>query len=597
MDSLTLFVVKDMDAAWDYVFKFELYNPPNAQQAQVPAIEASYVGNSRDIFVDGKGIERRTMTYPPHSDETKYPLKVLEAVFSSISVTNSSIIPCDNNTITISFRLNVNMHTRCKPILTFEGFTKAWTHTSHQNISSVGSMSTYTFIQLGGADAHRFVPVAVDDLDIEQDAQGVLNRYTQDIHAKVPLAPAVSSGNVVDYDLDARAGNVSYSGYGSWSNTDKKLKLYAIANLVPDTDYTFSFVVINPAQGQAASNISVTSVGFPISKIKAGVAMHTLNTMFDVLDIGQSSPFPCDENTITLTLKTNLPVFSTCAPTLTISNLVGTITRDTSQMSLSFNSSADLRSPEISGASTATGVWTQASGRLIVNVSSVIAAANRSSAQDFSFHFTVVNQPTGRSSPSITLTHNVANINREGAQASRTLAQVMNRDNTAGTVVFSAAEVVSPIVVQAGDAMPLFIRQASFYTRLIRQSSPYPCDDNNIITVSLRSNVPLLTTYCNHTVTISGLGSDFETPDNNMMDLNEAGHGQGTVIFSADSVWTPPNTYRSDGYGTIRSDLGDISEVNCTNGTWYNATSNSTVNCTNMTTITDPGYTTSYEHR
>ena len=38
------------------------------------------------------------------------------------------------------------------------------------------------------------------------------------------------------------------------------------------------------------------------------------------------------------------------------------------------------------------------------------------------------------------------------------------------------------------------------------------------------------------------------------------------------------------------SDLGDMSAVNCTDGIWNNTTSNSTVNCMNMTT--DPGYST-----
>ena len=384
-----------------------------------------------------------------------------------------------------------------------------------------------------------------------------------------------------------------YNGHGSWSNTDKTLKLYANRTLSPNTDYTFSFVVINPAQGQAASDISVTSVGFPITKIKAGVAMRTVHTTFEVLDIGQSSPFPCDENTITLTLKTNVPIFSTCDPSLTISNLVGTLTADTSQLPLSFNSSAD-----VSSASSVTGAWTQSSGVLVVNGVSVLAAANRGSAKDFSFSIQVVNQATGHSSPSITLTHNVANIDREGAQASRQLVQTMNSDNTTGTVVFPAAEAVSPIVVKAGDAMPLFIRAATFYTRFIRQSSPYPCDDNNIITVSLSSSVPLLTTYCNHTVTISGLGSAFGTPDNTIVDLNEAGNGQNTDRFGTDSAWTHANTYRSAGFGSIRSDLGAISALNCTNGSWYNATSNTTVNCTNLTMTTDPGYWTHYyQHR
>ncbi len=94
-------------------------DPPNAQDVQRPAIEASYVGNSRDIFVNGKGIERRTMSYPPNVVESYYPLKVLQTVFTSISFSNTSMVPYDNNNITVTFRSNVPVVLSCKqPIKT-----------------------------------------------------------------------------------------------------------------------------------------------------------------------------------------------------------------------------------------------------------------------------------------------------------------------------------------------------------------------------------------------------------------------------------------------------------------------------------------------
>ena len=643
LDSLTLFVVKDMDAAAEYVIQFQLYNPPNAQVAQEPRIEASFCGNSRMIFVNGKGIERRMMNYPPDSAETVHPLKVLEAEFYDISVGNSSTFPCDHNKISISFKVNLPMLVRCKPILTFEGFVKAWAQTSHPDFASVGAMSTYQFVALSGPHAHLFAPVAVDDETITTDSLAVYHRYSQDIHAKTPGALTTKSDDVIDYDEDARVGNVSsytaqrqylaqfglrnnllgisgvnctngswfnatsnttinctnvsmaivpgywthFNGHGSWSNVDKKMKLFVNRSLSADEAYTFSFVVVNPAQGQSANNISVRSVGVPIAKVKAGVAMEVVNTEFDMKNIGQSTPWGCNLNTITLTLASNVPLFSTCDPSITLSNLQGTLTLDTPQLDLNFSHSSDVCS--VNGA--VKGIWTQSTGTVVVNLTQVLQAANMTFATDFSFSFQVVNQEQGQASPNVTLTHHIANSANDGSQAARTLAQDFDADATMGTVVFLEEEAVAPIVVEAGDAKPLFIRAASFSTRFIRQSSPYPCDNANIITVSLVMSVPLLTQFCNHTLTIAGLGPNFHMVDETEISLNENGF-VGTDIFGTDSVYTQANTYHS-GFG-LRTDMEGISGINCTNGSWYNTTSNTTINCTNVSHTTDPGYFTHY---
>ena len=42
--------------------------------------------------------------------------------------------------------------------------------------------------------------------------------------------------------------------------------------------------------------------------------------------VGQSSPFPCDDNTLTLFVQTNVPLLKACAPKLTLSGLTGSST-------------------------------------------------------------------------------------------------------------------------------------------------------------------------------------------------------------------------------------------------------------------------------
>jgi hypothetical protein len=59
--------------------------------------------------------------------------------------------------------------------------------------------------------------------------------------------------------------------------------------------------------------------------------------------------------------------------------------------------------------------------------------------------------------------------------------------------------------VQPKDGKPLYVKRPTFSFTEIRQSSPFPCDSNNVITVSLRSSVALITGYCPYNITISGL--------------------------------------------------------------------------------------------
>jgi len=99
----------------------------------------------------------------PDSADTVHPLNMLEAEFHNISVGNSSTFPCDHNKISISFKVNLPMLVRCKPILTFEGFVKAWIQTSHPDFSSVGAMSTYQIVVSSGPHAHLCAPVAVEE--------------------------------------------------------------------------------------------------------------------------------------------------------------------------------------------------------------------------------------------------------------------------------------------------------------------------------------------------------------------------------------------------------------------------------------------------
>ena len=111
---------------------------------------------------------------------------------------------------------------------------------------------------------------------------------------------------------------------------------------------------------------------------------------------------------------------------------------------------------------------------------------------------------------------------KDSVELSSKYAIDITRGFDAGEVVPYTGGVVGGsdfMLPQSGDASPLYIRAAFFHEMTITQSSPYPCDANNIITVSLVSSVPLRTMYehCNPTITIQGL-DNYVTPDD--MNIN-----------------------------------------------------------------------------
>ena len=116
-DTLTLYVLQNTESASEYTFSFKLYNPPKDQPAVTPRISASFVGNSKKLFTaDVKNdILATDMTYPVTEVQNLHdPLYVIAARFTEFDVSNTSVFPCDNNTITIGFKTNVPLWSRCR---------------------------------------------------------------------------------------------------------------------------------------------------------------------------------------------------------------------------------------------------------------------------------------------------------------------------------------------------------------------------------------------------------------------------------------------------------------------------------------------------
>ena len=57
--------------------------------------------------------------------------------------------------------------------------------------------------------------------------------------------------------------------------------------------------------------------------LASACAMAIEQFRFTEMQVQQSSPFPCDNNTISVAFKTNVPVYKSCHPKLTLSGFAG----------------------------------------------------------------------------------------------------------------------------------------------------------------------------------------------------------------------------------------------------------------------------------
>ena len=234
--------------------------------------------------------------------------------------------------------------------------------------------------------------------------------------------------------------------------------------------------------GEFASDRAVRGprLGLPGDRMPLKVRTMTFTTR----DIGQSSPYPCAVNTISITLETNVPLLLNsrytgldCSPQVTIQGLHGSQTPSSSSLGLILTGSGKFEP---------TASWTHGAGELIFTVSQSTVAA---------VWYNVSVELTNRAAPSSLSDLPSAAVTVETSVNG--VVQGMVRDGAALSHVFET---------QPGNAQPLHILAAGFTIKNIGQTTPYPgC--LNTITVTIGTNVPLFT-RCPTYFEISGLRDD-----------------------------------------------------------------------------------------
>lgn len=207
------------------------------------------------------------------------------------------------------------------------------------------------------------------------------------------------------------------SGYRQGS-----LELHLLENTEPGREYEICFNVTNPAVSQSAPNIEMVIKQREFSEVckiehdlesvpsnpcvtqeavcqlERGDAapLKVRAPVFLKKDIGQATPYPCQENQITVTIMSNIPMQHLSL--ITISNLAGAQTAS-GQVNLTGNSSKLFKAEYCSLAPTKKGSWDSIAQKLTL----VVGKEGLSAGVDMTFSFFLKNPCCAQPSPAVCL--------------------------------------------------------------------------------------------------------------------------------------------------------------------------------------------------
>ena len=227
---------------------------------------------------------------------------------------------------------------------------------------------------------------------------------------------------------------------------------------------------------------------------------------FPQLGIGQSSPHPCSQNTIYVTMASSVDLrLDSCRPLLTISGLTGSQTLDMPRLASApcSNVSSDgtgMTVRDMVNAVDRRASWSRVNGILMLalsgprNSNSDFIGNSNGPRMSLFFNFTLINPASFQDAPLVSFTAQIGYASDMQAVTAPFPGIVPRFTQTLNPAIFGIPE----------RAQPLKIDQVVFMTKFIRQSSSYPCD-RNLIAANISTNIPIL---CPMTrISITGLSN------------------------------------------------------------------------------------------
>ena len=324
-------------SAGSYSFQFDVRNQESANDPSASALglQASYVTMS--------GGTATAVSTPV--DDTR-PFKIVAPYIDASSrVYQSSDEPCADNTISVSLTTNVPLYLECSPKITLTGLTSSSSDTTVTELDLIfDSVSRSVTMESWTRTTGILVIVPGVDVDSSSNQFQVIFTLINPSHHQ----------NAPGMDVD-----ISYSGSSAWSTSAL-------------------FTIFNGVTGIAGSSNSEEY--YPM-KIREAVISAS---------IIQSSPFPCDQNTITVSMSADVTLRSRCNPTITLSGLDGSETGD-----------GDISVTLSDGSTSSTQTESWASGAL--TIADTTGLGDLQAGTQHSLSFVITNPNAARASASTSL--------------------------------------------------------------------------------------------------------------------------------------------------------------------------------------------------
>ena len=317
-------------SAGPYRFEFDVRNQESANDPS-----ASALGLQASIVTMSGG----TATTVSTQDDDTRPFKIVAPYIDASSrVYQSSDEPCATNTISVSLTTNVPLYLECSPKITLKGLYSSSSDTAETDITGLDLIfdSGSRSVTLESWTRTTGTLVIVPGVDVDSTSNEFQVKFTLINPSHHQSAPGM--------DVD-----ISYSS-SAWSGL---------------TDIAGS---------------SASEEDYPM-KIREAVISAS---------IIQSSPFPCDQNTITVSMSADVTLRSRCNPKITLSGLDGSETGD-----------GDINVTLSDGSTSSTQTESWASGAL--TIADTTELGDLQAGNQHSLSFVITNPNAARASASTSL--------------------------------------------------------------------------------------------------------------------------------------------------------------------------------------------------
>jgi len=413
-----------------FVFEFLVHNPSVAQDP------------SRSVSISASGIPIVATALEVNGPASDRPMYVREPMFIKREISQTSMYPCQANVITIELSLNVPLYTRCEP-----------------------------GIQLLLGERRDITPFPE-----AWGAEGLSN-----------LTAATGTSDKVNQTF-------------AFDSENRTLSTMLIDNVdSAETSIILKIDLHNPSNASMAAHLSVNIMGMNLQptmlQLPQGNTMGMPGTVaqadFTMASISQSNPYPAASNTITIKIKTNVPlpgpdsILPSCPIAITVSGLAGAchqpgqvVAANGSSNAFSYQAGSEVDTKK-------GGVWNADDFAIVLH----IAHDGMDADAETEFIFDISNPTTGQESPLVF-------IEASGIQIGR--REMERGTNEPPPDIYQG---------QAFESYPLEVRGQvdtnEFKIKDIGQSTAEPGEDNTI-TITFATNVPLTKENPASVITISG---------------------------------------------------------------------------------------------